>query len=385
LSDDRLTIRYIPLSLALLWDDNKKRHDIGALIQSFKRHGFKDSPKFEPTLNGGEGGIVEGNGRFIALDAMRGGGDDPPRGIAIDDDGKWLVPVTFGVDAASEAAAKAYGVDHNALTLSGGDFDLTDHMRLWSEGFDTQLIELAQEGITPVAFDDADIQALLDVTGAPSGAFDIDDEPPLADYVPDAIFPSQNEWGVPDLLPDLQADFLELPFTRWGEISRKNKMRGTYHFYTDDYRFNALWDDPLDLPNSRCVAIVEPNASTNEQMPMAVGLWRIYRKRWLARYCQNYGVKVWVDLNVSPKFAELNLLGVPRSWRAYATRGLDKHLDLIERDHALAVKHSESDDLLFLVYGGGAATETECKARGWLWLPENMHVKDGRRERRKNG
>jgi hypothetical protein len=164
---DKLTIEYVPLNLALLWDDNKKRHDIEALIKSFKRHGFKDSPKFEPQLNKGDGGIVEGNGRFIALDAMRNAGDDPPRGIAVDDNGGWLVPVTFGVDAASEAAAKSYGVDHNALTLSGGDFDLTDHMRMWEADFEQQLAELAQMDEAPVAFDVGDIEALLALSQEP--------------------------------------------------------------------------------------------------------------------------------------------------------------------------------------------------------------------------
>jgi len=155
-----LRIEYVPLAQAVLWDRNPKRHDIGALIASIERHGFKDPPKFEPELNGGEGGFVEGNGRTIALRAMRQRGDGPPRGIA-ELDGDWAVPVLFGVDAPSQRAAEAYGVDHNALTMAGGDFDLTDHMRMWDKDF-TELLEgLAQADELPVAFDGEDLDRLL--------------------------------------------------------------------------------------------------------------------------------------------------------------------------------------------------------------------------------
>jgi hypothetical protein len=78
---EELTIKYIPLSQAIPWDRNPKRHDIGGIVTSIKKHGFKDAPKFEPTLNGGQGGIVEGNGRITALSMMVQAGDDMPRGI----------------------------------------------------------------------------------------------------------------------------------------------------------------------------------------------------------------------------------------------------------------------------------------------------------------
>ena len=199
-------------------------------------------------------------------------------------------------------------------------------------------------------------------------------------YVPDAIFPSDNEWDVPTLLPELQADFLELPLTKWGEGSRKAAMRGTYHFYTEDYKFEALWEDPLDLVNSSCVAIVEPNTSTNDQMPTAVALWQIYRKRWLARYLQEFGIKVWVDLNVDPKWARLNLLGIPQGWCSFCTRGLDRTIDDLSTEYGIACEVAAPNAPRFLVYGGGKATEALCKKRGWQWLPENMRVKEGKAE-----
>jgi len=140
-----------------------------------------------------------------------------------------------------------------------------------------------------------------------------------------------------------------------------------------------LWADPSKLINSRCAAIVELNASTNDQMPAAVGLWGIYRKRWLARYCQSCGIKVFVDLNVADKFREHNMLGVPQGWKAYATRALNRQLDLVVCRYEQAKAHAGCEPV-FVTYGGGKESEAFCKGRGWVWIPENMHVKDGRRD-----
>ena len=196
--------------------------------------------------------------------------------------------------------------------------------------------------------------------------------------VPDALLPTDNDLGIPLLDSRFQAGFLYLPFTRWGEIARSRMMPGTYHFYTDDYKYEALWKDPSNVINSRCRAIVEPNFSINDQMPVAVALWQIYCKRWLARYWQSYGVEIFVDLNVPPTYAELNLYGVPRGWRAYCTRGLNMDEDIVVRDYEIALSHTGGKPL-FVVYGGGKPIYSLCKNNGWLWLPENIQVKGGRR------
>lgn len=155
--------------------------------------------------------------------------------------------------------------------------------------------------------------------------------------IPDVIFPTDNEWGVPLLDLNMQAIMLNIPITKWGTIGRHGKMAGTYHFYTDDYKFTALWGNPWPVISSSCVSVVEPNFSTHEQMPKAVALWDIYRKRWLARFWQSYGVRIFVDLNVEPHLMELNMLGVPHGWMAYATRWLDRYApDSIEDQWRLA-------------------------------------------------
>lgn len=193
--------------------------------------------------------------------------------------------------------------------------------------------------------------------------------------VPDALYPTDNEWEVPALDLRMQADAVDLPVTAWGQGgSRKRAMPGTYHFYTEDYRFQGLWTDPTPLVNSGCVAAVEPNFSAYKQTPLPVALWGVYRKRYLARYWQSQGVRVFVDLNVAEPFRDLNLLGVPRGWRAYATRGYVDRLDATVREYEAACERAGTDDVLFWVYGGGETVRRLCGERGWIHVDEQRTV-----------
>lgn len=157
---EKLELRYIPLSQALLWDKNPKKHDYGAISESIKRNGFKDPPKFEPKLNGGKGGIVEGNGRLTTLRDMRMNSEKRPRGIIEDDKTEWLIPVLFGVDAASQKAAEAYAIDHNNITILGGDFGMYDIAKMWDEKAYAEILK-SLEDVPPISMDSDDIIAYL--------------------------------------------------------------------------------------------------------------------------------------------------------------------------------------------------------------------------------
>lgn len=198
--------------------------------------------------------------------------------------------------------------------------------------------------------------------------------------VPDALFPSDNDFGIPLLNVHKQAEYIVLPMTRWGSVKRTTTMEGTWHFYSEDYRFSGLWKNPNALVETGCVGIVEPNYSCYEQMPLAVGLYRIYQKRWLACYWQSKGINVIVDLNVSSVYKKVNLLGVPKGWNAFATRGYSDRVTEINDEYALACEHSHRKDILFFVYGGGKAVLQECQKHGYVWLPEESDVARGRYE-----
>ena len=160
---DLLSLKYIPISQAELFDNNAKLHNIDQIIQSIARYGFKSACKWESTLNDGRGGIVAGNGRVEALRVMERRGDELPIGIVQDTEtGEWCVPVLFGVEADSEAIARAYALDDNNLTLLGGDFAVADLMKLYDqELLMAELEELSQYDEIPVSIGEADLEGLL--------------------------------------------------------------------------------------------------------------------------------------------------------------------------------------------------------------------------------
>jgi hypothetical protein len=155
---EKLELRYIPLAQARRWDENPKRHDLDALVRSIETHGFGDPAKYDSALDA----LVYGNGRTEALERMRKQGKEPPRGIGVTEDGDWAVPVVFGVDAASKAAAVAFAIDHNNLTLLGGGLAVEDLLQIWDEtALQKVLGDLPDAGALLASLNQEDLDALL--------------------------------------------------------------------------------------------------------------------------------------------------------------------------------------------------------------------------------
>jgi hypothetical protein len=132
-SQRNVQLRYVPLSGLAFADGNPKLHNIGDIAASIEKYGFRDPPIWDKTLNNGNGGIVAGNGRTEALVWMHQQEKPLPKGIATDGNGEWLIPVVFGCDAESEVQAKAFLLDHNSLTLTGGNFTAVDTGRMYNQ------------------------------------------------------------------------------------------------------------------------------------------------------------------------------------------------------------------------------------------------------------
>ena len=189
----------------------------------------------------------------------------------------------------------------------------------------------------------------------------------------DYIYPSNNEFDIPTLLDTNQPVHLEMPFAPWGAESRYKKGIATYHFYVDDYRFEQLYKNPILLLQSGCKAVVEPNNSIHDQTPMAYAIYQTFRKRYLTRYLQECGIQVWVDLNVSPHFEEINALGVPDGYNAFFTRGVTGWLETTERHWAMAKRISGLEKPNMCVYGGGKDVEEWCRERDIVYIKEYMN------------
>ena len=196
----------------------------------------------------------------------------------------------------------------------------------------------------------------------------------------DFVYPSNNEFDIPTLLTDNMPVHLELPLNPWGAEARYKKGITTYHFYVDDYRFEQLFKDPIKLLESGCKAIVEPNCSIHDQTPMAYAIWQTYRKRYLCRYLQECGLQIWVDLNVSPHFEEVNALGVPEGYNAFCTRGVSGWLPTTERHWQMAQRISGLEKPNMFVYGGGDDVAEWCREHDVVHVKEYMNRAKGKPE-----
>lgn len=195
--------------------------------------------------------------------------------------------------------------------------------------------------------------------------------------VPDILYPSDNPYDIPCLMPDMQAGAMELPFVPYG-TAFKAKTARTVHYYVEDYRFATLWENPAKGIGKNITQSAEVNYSLFDTTPVARGLERIYRKRWLARYWQEQGVRIYVDLNVSAKFYELNLLGVPQGWNAFATRGCRDCFEAVVAEYEIAQRVSGKDAPNMIVYGGGARIHEFCMAHSLLYITDFMSEKGER-------
>lgn len=199
----------------------------------------------------------------------------------------------------------------------------------------------------------------------------------------DSIWPSDNPYGVPCLDPAMQPDGVPYPVWTWGSLGHSRHMPGTWHFYTMDRKFEPLWRRPDRVLLSGPAAVIEPNFSTTDQHPLACALWHVYRKRWLGRYWQARGLRVFVDLNVDAGLngpcdgiggLRPNLLGVPRGWSSYASRAHANDPGSLTVEWEVAKEWSASARPTFLVVGGGKEVKKLASYQGWVHVPEQLQV-----------
>lgn len=178
----------------------------------------------------------------------------------------------------------------------------------------------------------------------------------------DLAFPSANRLGIPDLLPARLTAGVVLPVQCWGQTSRTKHNAGTWHHYTDDYRFSALEKRPSQLIETGCAAAVEINYSVYDDTPLAVAFWTIYKKRWIARLWQQSGITIFVDCNLPERVldSEEARYGVPATYPLFATRGYERRIEALDREYAFARSFGHAQPT-FLVVGGGRKTAEWCQ------------------------
>lgn len=199
----------------------------------------------------------------------------------------------------------------------------------------------------------------------------------MAEKIKDILFASDNEFDIPVLRIDCQAGQLELPFVPYG-TAFKMKTAKTIHYYVEDYRFATIWDNPAKIIANGIVQAVEVNYSLFDTTPVARGIERIYRKRWISRFWQDHGIAIYADLNVSAKFYDYNRLGIPDGYNAFATRGYRGKLEALQMEHQMACHISGRDIPNMIVYGGGSEIHEYCMKHSLLYVTDFMTEKGER-------
>lgn len=200
----------------------------------------------------------------------------------------------------------------------------------------------------------------------------------MDNFVPDCLFQTDNDLEIPTLRLDMQPKFVDIPFVCFGEQKRTFQMngQGTLHFYTDDYRFNAVYEHPEKILQHNPANIVEPNFSLFNETPVAFGMQAVYKKRFVARAMQEKGIRVFVDLNVAPKFYKLNLIGIPQGYSSFCTRGYSDRVNQLEFEYEMAKFIANGNPLTFVCYGGGEVCKEFCRKYGLIYVTPIIAIKN---------
>lgn len=183
------------------------------------------------------------------------------------------------------------------------------------------------------------------------------------------LLPTDNAWDIPSLRLDMQATEIPTPVLPWGALRRDTRMQGTWHFFEDDYRFGRVLKRPDQVARTGCAAAVEPNITLHEMTPRWEVIHAIGRKRSCARAWQDAGIRILVDMNVPRRHRDLCMHGVPRGWRAFATRGYARRLDDLVTEHDFACSWAGGPPIVVVV-GGGPSVETLCRELvGCIYVP----------------
>jgi hypothetical protein len=150
---DRRHVVYMPLDDVIPAYRNPHQHDKEMIAGSISRFGIVSLPVVDERT----GRLVAGHGRLNDWRERRDAGEQPPDGLDIDDDGRWLVPVVRGWASRSDADAEAYLVADNQSTMAGkwddpslaqllADIRDQDPELLALAGFDDKFIATHWEG-----------------------------------------------------------------------------------------------------------------------------------------------------------------------------------------------------------------------------------------------
>lgn len=121
-------------------------------------------------------------------------------------------------------------------------------------------------------------------------------------------------------IPQLKPLYEVPPVTEWigfNYVMSDNKPEGKgVHFFVDDYQFERVWTNPDAYIDklSKYAVVATPDFSPYEDMPLATQIFNHYRKHWVGRYWQEFGITVIPTIRASadPRSLDWYLEGEPK-------------------------------------------------------------------------
>ena len=118
-----------------------------------------------------------------------------------------------------------------------------------------------------------------------------------------ANFPGVGKYDIPQLEPIHENEIGEIKeWIGFNYVLSDTEPEGkAVHFFIDDYQFQRLWNTPEKYMEklARYEAVLTPDFSPYSDMPLATQIFNHYRKHWVGKLMQEYGVKVIPTIRAS--------------------------------------------------------------------------------------
>lgn len=201
--------------------------------------------------------------------------------------------------------------------------------------------------------------------------------------IPDAV----ETWPGDDLYEELETDG---PYVLIYSNSchRLDLKKTILSFYTDDKRFESLWEllpkFTAKFLNAKMLGVMTPDYSCYIQDPVAMHVWNIYRSRYCGRYMQEAGVKVIPTITfTTPEWYDLVLAGIPQgcatvALQAQTMKVTDESARNIRRNLTHLMKTVDPERVL--IYGSKTGRELCAENNPGLNLVMTNTLMDRRRD-----
>ena len=198
------------------------------------------------------------------------------------------------------------------------------------------------------------------------------------------LFPSTNEYGIPDMLPCNDIPNELIPYGTQVRRSYAQTKGKCVHFFLDDYQFEPLWNKPNKTlqPIINIGYALSPDFSLFIGYPRTLQIYNVYRNRWLGRFWQYNGVEVIPTISWGePETYEFCFLGVPKnSIVAISTVGINNKEKKAVFKHGFEEMIRQLEPKLVLVYGETKPVEFEeyCDVKYYpsFWKVRRRQMKE---------